>query len=116
MAGILDIMPYCQIEELRSMRDIKRLFPEDYDIKNNWFFASLSGIHGTHLTIEEVEDKLHHGDNPPNKYWLTMLVIQPRLCNLYYGEIQVSLKDLPMLRQLVKNTLEVIPKTQKGNT
>jgi len=116
LAGIIDTgIPVYETEEIRSLRDIKRIFVDGYEHKNNWFFCSTQGEHGTHLTLDDVEEKLYSKDEK-GKYWITVLVIQPRLCNLYYGDIQVSLKDIPFLRQLVKNTLEVIPKTQRGNT
>lgn len=116
MAGIIDAeLPTYNVNEIRSLRDVKRIFPDGYEAKNNWLFLSMQGEHGTHLTIEDVEDKIHSQDQS-DKYWITVLVVQPRLCNLFYGEIQVGLKDLPFLRRVVKNTLEVIPKTQKGNT
>jgi hypothetical protein len=115
MAGIIDTgLPTLQIDEIRSIRQLKNFFPADYDQKNNWLFCSTQGEHGTHLTIDDVEDMIHNQED--GKYWLTVLVVQPRLCNLYYGDIKVSLKDLPFLRQIVKNTLAAIPQTQRGNT
>jgi hypothetical protein len=116
MAGIIDVFDkdeIYQVEEIRSIRDIKRLFPDDYEPRNNWLFCSTQGAHGTRKTIEDVEDILHREDG--GKYWITVLVIQPRLCNLFYGDISVAQKDLPLLRKLVRNTLDVIPKTQRGN-
>lgn len=115
MAGIIDTgFPTYQINEIRSIRDIKRIFEDGYEAKNNWFFCSTQGAHGTHKTLDDVEDLLHEKDI--DKHWITVLVVQPRLCNMFYGDIQVGNKDIPFLRQLVKNTLDVIPKTQRGNT
>lgn len=115
MAGIIDTgFPTYQINEIRSIRDIKRIFEDGYETKNNWFFCSTQGAHGTHKTLDDVEDLLHEKDI--DKHWITVLVVQPRLCNMFYGDIQVGNKDIPFLRQLVKNTLDVIPKTQRGNT
>jgi len=116
MAGIIDAgYQHYEIGEIRSIRQVKKLFPEGYEHKNNWIFLSTQGVHGTHETLKEVEEELETKDEI-DSYPITILIVQPRLCNLYYGFIPVKLKDLPYLRQLVKNTLEVIPQTQKGNT
>jgi len=115
MAGIIGVYDETySVSEIRSIRDIKKIFPDGYEAKNNWFFLSTQGAHGKHDTLDEIEDLMHSKDI--KKYWITCLIVQPRLCNLYYGYVQVNLKDIPFLRQLVKNTLEVIPKTQRGNT
>jgi hypothetical protein len=115
MAGITDIYSHYEIKEIRSLRKIKELFPEGYETKNNWLFCSMQGVHGTHFTLDEIENILENAEEI-DKYWITVLIVQPRLCNLFYGEIPVRLKEIPYLRSLVKNTIEVIPSTQKGNT
>jgi hypothetical protein len=117
MTGIIDVYDteeIYQVKEIRSLREFKNLFPEGYEARNNWVFLSTQGAHGTRQTLDDVEDIIT--DKNVDKHWITVLVVQPRLCNMFYGDIQVGNKDIPFLRQLVKNTLDVIPKTQRGNT
>ena len=113
MAGILDVYEPYQLREIRSMKEIREIFPEGYEHKNNWLFVATQGLHGTHETLDSMQEDFLKYDF--DKAWVTVLVIQPRLCNLFYGHISIKEKDIPFLKQIVKNTIEVIPSTQARN-
>lgn len=115
------LWPHYEVEELRTMRDVKESFPLNRADHLNWLFCGSSGIHGTYRTLDEIEEIIR-GDNPETsaldngKYYATVLVVHPRLCVLKYGEIQVGLPDVALLRRLVATTIDEVAKSQKGNT
>lgn len=112
-------MPYNTVAEITSIQDLRDIFPDDYDPQVNWLFCSTSGQHGTYTTLNEVMDIIKGvGKIAPfkgKKSWVTVLVVQPRLCNLRYGDILVGESDIPWLRTLVRNTLDAVKKSQEGN-
>lgn len=113
MAGIIGIYPHYVVDEIRTLRQVFDLFREGYEAKNNWLFLSTQGTHGTHLTLDELEEEFASGDK--DRLYVTILIVQPRLCNLLYGDVLVAKKDIPRLREIVRKTLKAIPPTQKGN-
>lgn len=118
--GIIDIMPYNRVDEITSLQELKELFPEGYDHQLNWLFCSTGGAHGTEYTLDELQEVIYgsaerHRAVKGKKFWITILVIQPRLCNLLYGDILIGEGDIPFLRGLVKNTLEAVKASQEGN-
>ena len=76
----------------------------------NFVLFSTSGVHGSYTTIEEIEASLEkYGDKEPPEGeepddWtgneLTVLIVQPRICCLRYGNIKVILEDIPYLKKL----------------
>jgi hypothetical protein len=109
-----------EILEIRSMQEIRELFPNKIADERNWLFLATDGIHGSKNTIEDCEYILR-GENPNEtplangKTLITVLVIQPNRCDLKWGEIQINLEDLNYLRLLVRSTLKNINKNQERN-
>ena len=90
---------------------LKQLFPDGKANDLNFVLFSTSGIHGSYIRLEEIEDGLRmYPDGPPNEDdaydngWMgntvTVLVVQPRLATLTFGEARVTLADLPYLYAL----------------
>jgi len=95
-----------------GMRVLKDVFPGGEANDLNFVLFSTSGVHGTYTTIEQIEGGLKRygsGDDiDDNEAWpddwhgreLTFLIVQPRLVTMTYGEVEVSLADIPYLKKL----------------
>lgn len=86
------------------------------DFTLNGLFLSTSGLHGTYLSIDDLERYWEDADEigePPHH--LTVLVVQPRVCRLYFGMVDVAREDLPWLRETVGRTLAGVIASQHGN-
>ena len=107
--------------ELRSMREIRTIFPDGEADERNWLFVATGGYHGTHRGLNEAEKVLRDAEDrysntmENGKTFVTVLVVHPRLCVLKYGEIQVNLEELKFLRKLVQSSIESIKKSQEDN-
>lgn len=106
--------------EIRSMQEIRELFPHGIADRNNWLMCSTGGVHGSSDTIDECEYVLRGEmkDKAPlsnGKTIITVLVVKPRDCILMWGEIQVNMEDLNYLRKLIRSSLLWMQETQKGN-
>lgn len=95
----------------RGMAALRDFFPDGEANELNVCLFSTSGIHGTYTTIEEVEAGLaKYGDDPmfPDGEWpedyhgndITVLIVQPRVCTLRHGNVEVTLADIPYLKKL----------------
>lgn len=110
-----------EVQEIRSIRDVKETFPGGEADHLNWLFCSTSGRHGSYKTLDEIENILRGKDDKTRpfengKYTATVLIVHPRLGILKYGEIQVGLSDVALLRRLVASTLVAVAISQEGNT
>jgi hypothetical protein len=61
----------------------------------NWF--PTGDVHGSYMTLEEVEEQL---DEPDAITDVTVLVVCPRLVAMHYGNCRVTRDALPFLKQL----------------
>lgn len=109
-----------EVQEIRSMRDVKESFPTGSADKLNWIFCSTAGRHGSYKTLDEIETIIRGKDEGTaafenGKYTVTVMIVHPRLCIVKYGEIQVGLSDVALLRRLVASTLEEVVASQEGN-
>lgn len=106
--------------EIRTMQEIKELFPNGIADERNLIFLSTGGIHGSKRTIEDCEYVLRGEDEfieplANGKTLITVLIVHPAPCVLRFGEVQVNMEDLNYLRQLVRSTIESIHYSQGGN-
>ena len=111
--------PY-DVIELRSMREVKEIFPENKADHLNWLFIGTQGAHGTYASLDDIEAILRGKDEDSKalsngKYPITILVVHPRLCILKYGEISVGLKDIEWLRNIVGTTINAVIESQAGS-
>ena len=106
--------------EIRSVQEIKELFPNGIADERNWIFLSTGGAHGSFNTIEDAEYIIRGEDTdeeplPNGKTLITVLIVHTKTCVLRWGEVQVSMDDLTYLRRLVRSTIENIQYSQGGN-
>jgi hypothetical protein len=113
--------PHYEVQaSIKSIDDLKTLFPNGKANDLNWVFYSMSGVHGTYTTLDEI-DAGEPDDDPeenlaPYQSELTVLVVHPRLVVLKYGNIRVHDKaEADWLRELVASSLAAVIKTQEGN-
>jgi hypothetical protein len=105
---------YYTVRRLHTMADLRRTLPATGQADaRNWGFLSTSGVHGSYATLDEIEAQIAERDTPPT---ITVLVLKPRTCTLLYGDIEISLADIPYLRELVRTTLHQVTLSQAGNT
>lgn len=118
MTGRLTMWPHYEIKKLASMDDLRESFPDDRtDYALNWLFCSTSGVHGSYTTLDDIEASFdlpedHDDYVPPH---LTVLVVQPRLVVVRYGDIEITREDVPWLRDVVARTLVGVRESQEGN-
>lgn len=86
-----------------GMAGLRAMFPGADSINEmNCVLFSTSGVHGTYITIEEVEGTLK-GIAPEDEQYrdVTFLIVHPRLVALRYGECRPeSLDDIEYLKSL----------------
>lgn len=95
-----------------GMEFLRRMFPSGDASYLQFALFSTGGIHGTYVTIEEIEESLTKygdeanflGDDERPDGWvlpeLTVLVVQPRRVCLRCGQVRVRLADVPWLKKL----------------
>jgi len=89
----------------------------------NFALFSTSGVHGNYTTIEEIEHSLgKYGSDPafmqdeseesiPDDYHgpsLTVAVYHPRIIGIGYGNVQVTLEDIPFLKALRQSSWDAV--------
>lgn len=87
-----------------GMATLRAIFPEGAANYLNLCLFSTSGTHGSYLTIEEIAASLDT-DEPER---LTVLVVQPRVVRMLYGEINVARDDIAYLLKLRESTKAVV--------
>jgi hypothetical protein len=102
------------------MQEIYSMFPAGLTNERQWILLSTGGLHGSFTSIEDAEYILR-GEDPKKqplsngRTMITVLIVKPVSCTLLWGEVQVNMDDLKFLRKLVRNSLQTIEKSQKGN-
>ena len=111
------------------------MFPNGKANELNFVLFSTSGVHGTYITIEDIEKGFKkYGnepsflsdedlDNPnadPSKVpddWsgtqLTICVVHPRIVGVGYGNIEVKPEDISFLKKLRKTSWAAVQKIGK---
>lgn len=93
------------INRIHTLDDLKRFFPDGEADEMNFVLFSTSGVHGDYITIEEIKANLIESGREYEQ--LTVLVIQPRLVAMHYGYIDVTLGDIPYLKNLRQSSWDV---------
>ena len=102
-----------------GMESLRSIFPEGKADDLNFVLFSTSGVHGSYITIEEIEAGLHkYGDDfdPGEDEWpegwhgtdLTVLIVQPRTVCLRCGNIRVRRKDIAYLKRLRRSSMKAV--------
>jgi hypothetical protein len=100
---------YEVMESIGRIDDLRAIFPEGKTNRLNWCFFSTSGVHGTGMSLDDLDecpDEVRH---------LTVLVVQPRACVIRFGNIIAEPDDVPWLRGLVASTIVEVIESQEGN-
>lgn len=107
---------YSNTEKWKNLHD---LFERGVD-ELNLIIGSTSGVHGTSFTLDDIEKHWDITDEEDKNYYgryFTYLAIQPRLCVLRYGNIEMrTIDDIKWMRQLITNSVYVLGKHQHNNT
>jgi hypothetical protein len=108
-------MAHYSIQELGADPDESRemlrgFFPDGEANDLNFVLFSTSGVHGTYLTIEDIEKDLAEPEEDRAGLTLTTLVVQPRLVCLRYGNIRVHPDDIEWLKRLRASSLAAAAK------
>jgi hypothetical protein len=86
-----------KLDKETGMADLRTMFPEAKTDPLNFVMFSTSGVHGSYMSIEEVEEEIKNGEE---RQTLTVLVVQPRTVRMMYGDIYVGAKDIEFLKAL----------------
>jgi hypothetical protein len=79
----------------------------------NFVMLSTSGVHGSYCSIDDVlgDDDDRDEDNKT----ITILIIQPRIVRMQYGNLHFKREDEPWLRALVESSIAAMAESQKEN-
>jgi len=113
---------YKNFENLKTIEDIKKHFPDGKCNEMNLFMASTSGVHGSYTTLDDIQKCYDKGCNceeydgfEGHDFTLTVMIFHPRLVCIKYGNIEVAEKDIPYLRGLVASSVDAFDESQTGN-
>ena len=96
----------------------------------NFALFSTSGVHGTYTTIEQIESGIKkYGERPafmddeeaevPDDWHgieLTVTVYHPRIIGVGYGVVNVTLTDIPFLKQLRASSWKILQQIGREET
>jgi len=106
---MINIQSHQNISKLETIKDLKTIFPNGEANDLNMVMFSTSGVHGTYSTIEELEEAIKTNDEGyEGEYWLTILVIHPRIVSMQYGSIEITLDDIDYLKKLRASSNEFL--------
>jgi len=109
---------YSQLQYYKSisgltMDMIHAIFDDGPDYQLNWLLLSTSGIHGSYLTLDNLEaDESLWQRGYAN---ITAMVFQPRIVRAIYGEIIITRDDIDYLRSIVTKSIAGIVSSQCRN-
>lgn len=105
--------PHYEIQRLETLEDLWGCFPDDKADEMNWLVLSTSGVHGSCATLDGLLEKW---DDQEYVNAITVLVIQPRLVVLRYGELELhDHEGVERLRRIVTSSVSAIIKSQQEN-
>lgn len=87
-----------------GMTALREMFPIGEADQMNFVLFSTSGVHGSGVRIEDVEEDMQR--DVPEGMQLTFLVIQPRIVCMRYGNLLPrSAEDIAFLKRLRASSL-----------
>lgn len=110
---------YYTIGKMLTIDALRKMFPLEGDTSVrpsgpddlNWVFFGTSGIHGSYGGVNQLFDENYtpwvdpvSGEVDDDLDHITILVVQPRIVRMYYGNVDVRRADLPYLRELARLT------------
>lgn len=94
-----------------TVDDLKGIFPDGKADEMNFVMLSTSGIHGSYCSIS---DRLTESE-ADDDMMITILIIQPRIVRMRYGNLHFTRDDEPYLRGLVESSIAAMAESQKEN-
>ena len=92
--------------KLCGMAALKSLFTDAKADDMNFVLFSTSGIHGSHITIEDAEQAINNKEDILD---VTFLVVQPRIVSLRYGNCTPeTLEDIQFLKTLRETSMKAV--------
>lgn len=84
-----------------GMNLLRLLFPDGKANDMNMVLFSTSGVHGSYLSIEQVERNVRQQTQEDDDYKVTFLVLHPRIVSMKYGNCRPrSPEDFQFLKDL----------------
>lgn len=90
-----------------GMDALRQLFPDGKANELNFVLFSTSGVHGSYTLLEDLNFDETSEDYDP---YITVLIVQPRLVCLRYGQFAVTPEDVEWLKGLRQSSLEAVAK------
>jgi hypothetical protein len=122
---MIRVHPHDQTSRINNIQELRDIFVDGVDYELNWLFLSTSGVHGTYQDLKDIERAILLGTICPDPETcecadcatmaITVLVVQPRRCNLMYGHIDILREDIPWLKEVVKKTIKGVLRSQADN-
>ncbi|WP_413373333.1 hypothetical protein [Paenibacillus taichungensis] len=108
---------------IKTIDDLKSIFPDGQADELNWCMLSTSGVHGTYTKLETIREYFSNpqefveeqngGEDFEPK--VTVLVVKPREISMLHGHIKVDEHDIEYLNDLVSSSLLKMSESQQGN-
>jgi hypothetical protein len=97
-------MHYSIDTTMRTVDDLRAIFPEPVADEMNFVLFSTSGVHGSYCTIEDAEAEAVPGDRT-----VTVLVVHPRTVTLRCGNVTMfTVEDAAYLKALRASSWAVV--------
>lgn len=90
-----------------GMNSIREIFPDGKADEMNFVLFSTSGVHGSYTLLEDLNFDESSDDYDP---YITVLIVQPRLVCLRYGQFAISPEDIEWLKGLRQSSLAAVSK------
>lgn len=73
---------YKNIMSIKTMDDLKALFPDGKADNLNWCLFSMSGVHGGYESLDDLVEELNSDEDYEYPPRINMLVIRPRMVSI----------------------------------
>lgn len=104
-----------KIYQIKSIDEVKRLFPFPEASQDKWLFLSVGGQSGNGISLEALMQMYMSGDTYGDQKRVSLLILLPASMTMYHGYISVPATDIPYLKSLVRSTMASVQRSQQGN-
>lgn len=74
----------------------------------NFILFSTSGVHGTYSTLEDIQKSWSDPRENQRMNSVTVLLVQPRLVSMTYGNIIVTPENIEFLKEVRAKSLKIV--------
>lgn len=109
---MISIATHKDISEIKTIDDLKKIFPDAKCDMCNFVLFSTGGVHGSYTELDVIQECMEILKEDDDDYTdhLTVLIVQPRVVSLRYGHIKISLDDIEYLEQLRESSKKAVMK------